>query len=95
MNKVLAQKSRTRKQQQDHSEQAKREPLSEGRSEGAAAGMPLYLQGSQAPLASVPMASHAPTEQAPAGARSRPSRVGEMSSLSMSHRHRASRWHTN
>jgi hypothetical protein len=29
--------------------------------------MPLYLQGSQAPLASVPLASHAPTEQAPAG----------------------------
>jgi len=67
METLLAQKSRARKRQQEQSEQAKGDHLSEGRSEGAAAGMPLYLQGSQAPLASVPMASLAPAEQDPAG----------------------------
>lgn len=55
METLLAQKSRARKRQQEQSEQAKGEHGAEGRSEGAAAGMPLYLQGGQAPLAAAPM----------------------------------------
>jgi chemotaxis protein histidine kinase CheA len=60
MDTVLAQKSRARKQQQDHAEQAKGEHGADERPEGAAAGMPLYLQGGQAPLAPVPMAAPSP-----------------------------------
>jgi hypothetical protein len=67
METLLAQKSKARKRQQDQSEQAKGDHLSEGRSEGAAAGMPLYLQGGQAPLAPVPVASLATAEKAPVG----------------------------
>lgn len=55
METLLAQKSRARKRQQEQSEQAKGEHLPEGRSEGAAAGMPLYLQGGLTPLAPAPM----------------------------------------
>jgi len=67
METLLAQKSRARKRQQEQSEQAKGEHGAEGRSEGAAAGMPLYLQGGQAPLAPVPVASLATAEKAPVG----------------------------
>jgi hypothetical protein len=56
METLLAQKSRARKRQQEQSEQAKGEHGAEGRSEGAAAGMPLYLQGGQALPAAAPMA---------------------------------------
>ena len=62
METLLAQKSRARKRQQEQSEQAKAEHGAAERPEGAAAGMPLYLQGGQAPLAPAPMASLAPAE---------------------------------
>lgn len=67
METLLAQKSRARKRQQEQSEQAKGEHRANERPEGAAAGMPLYLQGGQAPLAPVPVASLATAEKAPVG----------------------------
>ena len=63
MDTVLVQKSRARKQQQDHAEQAKGEHGADERPEGAAAGMPLYLQGGQAPLAPVPLTGPVVAEQ--------------------------------
>jgi hypothetical protein len=67
MNTMFTQKSRPHKRQQDHSEQDKGEHGVNERVKGAAAGMPLYLQGGQAPLAATSMASLAPAEKAPTG----------------------------
>jgi hypothetical protein len=55
METLLAQKSKARKRQQDQSEQAKGDHLSEGRSEGAAAGMPVASASTTAPLSVQPL----------------------------------------